>query len=146
MDNEHQDYTSLPKVPLFDNFLGESRRRMAEHPEFDLDIDLFENLIADFNPEDDVILCVGKDRKYLDNFCKTIYGMDFHQTFFKLSGISKALTRRVYNKLAKAGNPTAMNIQQSYLKLAQEADAAKPINIVVDISDTSHHLQKGSKE
>jgi len=122
-------------------FLNPDRRNVVI-PELGFDIDTFENLCADFNPEDEILQGLSVDRVTMDKVCKKVYGMPFHETWLKLSGISKMLMRKVYNNLARSGNASAMSIQQSFLDLSANGNSNQPVQIVLDINN----LNKGGKD
>lgn len=133
-DNNNGHYSKgLTEVVQFRDFLNPDRRNIS-FPELGFDIDTFENLCADFNPEDEILNGLSVNRETMNQVCKKVYGMPFHETYLKLSGIAKMLTRKAYNNLAKSGNASAMAIQQSYLNLGNNSSNSQPIQIVLDIN------------
>ena len=88
---------------------------------FDFDTNLFEDLLDNFTPMEDVHTLLGVSKNDLDVFCEKAYGMKYKETYNTLMTRAMYYNRKAFNILAKKGNQTAMNIvAKNFMKLEEE--------------------------
>ena len=130
-DAPHHDIFN--PVPEYKDFLSRDRKNYF-FPEFGFDIDTFENLCSDFVPEDEFPIILNCSVAQLDKFCYCVYKQNFHDTYVRLSLISKMMQRRAYKNLSRVGNATAINTMNTVVDVGSNNNTAQPIQIVLDIN------------
>lgn len=105
-------------------------------PGFHFDVDMFENLIDCWTPEDSIPTLLQTTKSKLDKFCLEIYNMPFHDTYLFLSGITDAFMRKTFKSLATAGNATALNtVAEHFMKLKSDNSTTNNITIINDLKE-----------
>lgn len=118
----------MRKVESYYDYI-KTNRKNVKLPDFDFDVNMFENLIDCWTDKDMIPVILRTSEKELDRFCSSIYGMDFDQTYRVLSGITDAYMKTTFKNLASYGNATAMNIVSEHLMKLKRAEEDKSINI-----------------
>lgn len=121
------------EVPVYDDLL-DPKRKNTSIPGFDFDVDTFENLIDNFVPIQNIPLILGVHSGQLDKFCQRAYGMNFEETYNKLSGITDYWSRKVVKNLSASGNATALNIMSKHFMGLSDDNKNQGVNIVI-VSD-----------
>ena len=133
-DSQNQEQNTkkrgLPNVPVYDNLL-DPHRKNAKIIGFDFDTDTFENLIDCFTPEANIPVILGVHTGQLDKFCERAYGMNFHETYAKLSGITDSWSRKVIKNLSASGNSTALNIMAKHFMGLSDDNKNQGVNITI---------------
>ena len=98
---------------------------------FDFDVDMFENLIDNFVPEENIPVILRCTKADLDRFCNVVYHMNYAETYKVLSGVTDMFMRKAIKGLAQEGNQTALKLaSEHFMKLKEEEDNNN-INITV---------------
>lgn len=126
----------MKPVENYKDFMNPLKRKNLHPDGFDFDMDTFENLIDFFTPMENIPVILRCDYKTLDNFCKICYNMPFKDTYIYLSGISDALMRGTFKKLAAMGNTQAVKIvSEHFMNLKENKSHDVNITIVNDLKD-----------
>ena len=122
--------SSVGRVLAYDNLLDSDR---ANHrvEGFYFDQDTFENLIADWADFEDIPIVLNVSVEELDIFCRALYKQNYHDIFYRMRTASKIKARQVIEKLACAGNATAVAIAKTHYAQLLDNDGSKPINITI---------------
>lgn len=112
-----------------DSFL----KRKNIHPKgFDFDMELFEDLIDNFTPYDDIHVILNCTNADLDRFCNVCYnGMNFNEVFDYLVKRANYYNRKAFNKLSKAGNASCVGIVSKHFMKLEEEDKNKALRIQI---------------
>ena len=124
------DGSSLGRVIYYDDFL-EPNRKNHRVEGFYFDQDTFENLIADWADFEDIPIVLNVSVDELDIFCRALYKQNYHDIFYRMRTASKIKARQVIEKLACAGNATAVAIAKTHYAQLLDNDGSKPINITI---------------
>lgn len=124
----------MKPVEAYNDFLSNKRQNMSV-PGFSFDVNTFEDLIDSWTPMENIPKILGCRTDDLDVFCLKVYRMNFKETYVMLSAISDSLCRKAFSNLAKAGNPTAINIvSKHFMKLEEDKQQDLNIRIVNDLN------------
>lgn len=127
---------SMKPVESYKDFINPSKRKNKKPEGFDFDMDTFENLIDFFTPIENIPVILRCNIQTLDNFCQICYGMPFKDTYQHLSGISDALMRSTFKKLAGMGNTSAIKIvSEHFMNLKDNKTSDVNITIVNDLKE-----------
>lgn len=133
-DSHHRNKIhGLDNVPIYDNLL-DPHRKNTKIVGFDFDVDTFENLIDCFTPESNIPVILGVHTGQLDKFCERAYGMNYHEAYAKLSGITDSWSRKVIKNLSASGNSTALNIMAKHFMGLSDDNKNQGVNITI-VSD-----------
>lgn len=111
-----------------DEFLHRENKSL---PGFDFDMDIFENLIDNYTPKDDIPLLLGVSVSDMDYFCMKLYDCNFSETYDILSRRALYYNRLAFNNLSKSGNAAAINVVAKYFMKLDDEDKAKALKIEV---------------
>lgn len=134
--------TYFEEVPIYSDILSINRRNVKVEG-YDFDVDMFENMIDNFVPYNNIPLLLSASCKKklciadLDRFCKIVYGMDYKDTYEILSGITDMQMRKVFKNLAASGNATAIAINAKHFMHLEDENKNDAINIRIlnDLND-----------
>lgn len=121
---------SVERVISYDAVLKGTRANMRVEG-FYFDKDTFENLVDSWADIDDIPIALDTPEPQLDIFCQVLYGKNYRDTFVMLRTISKIVARKTIDRLAKAGNATAVAIAKNHYAMLLDNDGNKPINITI---------------
>ncbi len=121
---------SVERVISYDDILKGNRTNMRVEGFF-FDKDTFENLVDSWADFEDIPIALDTPVEQLDIFCKVLYGKDYRQTYTMLRTLSKIIARKTIDKLAKAGNATAVAISKNHFAQLIDDDGNKPISITI---------------
>lgn len=125
---EHIREERLRKASTRDPFLHRENKSV---PGFNFDMDMFENLIDNFTPMDDIPLILNVNPVDLDKFCQICYNCLFKDTYNILSKRALYYDRLAFNNLAKSGNNSAINVVAKYFMKLDDDNKAKELKINV---------------
>lgn len=120
----------LPNVPVYDDLL-DNRRKSISIEGFDFDTDTFENLLSAFTPKESVPVILNVSTKRLDDFCRQAYGMNYAETYMRLSGIADFWMRKAIGNLAVSGNGTALSIAAKHFMNLRDDEEKKAIQVTI---------------
>lgn len=118
------------EVPIYTDLLDPKRKDVVV-PGFSFTPDVFENMIAAFVPRDNIPVALGVDYANIDHFCKQVYGMNYADTYTRLSGIADYWSRNVFKNLAYAGNQSAIKIMAEHFMGLSNDNKNKGVNITI---------------
>ena len=128
--NNNKQNSYFPNVPIYDDLL-DPKRKNAKIPGFHYDTDTFENLIDCFTPMKNIPVILNTRFSDLDMFCQIAYGMNFQDTYIRLSGITDAWSRKVIKNLSSSGNSTALNIMSKHFMGLSDDNKNQGVNITI---------------
>lgn len=138
---EHVRSNRLKTASARDEFLHRDNQSLEG---FDFDMDMFENLIDNFTPMEDIPLLLNVSKANLDYFCMRLYGCNFSETYDILSRRALYYDRLAFNNLAKSGNTAAINVVAKYFMKLDEQDKAKALKI--EVVNSIPNLRKDNEE
>lgn len=118
------------EVPIYTDLLNPNRKNV-KIPGFSFDVDVFEDLIDCFTPIQNIPTILDTDIPTLDKFCDRAYGMNFKETYAKLSGITDYWSRKVIKNLSSSGNSTALNIMSKHFMGLSDDNKNQGVNITI---------------
>lgn len=127
---------AMKPVESYKDFMNPTKRENKKPDGFNFDMDTFENLIDFFTPMENIPVILRCSWTELDDFCKICYRMNFKDTYNYLSGISDALMRGTFKKLAGMGNTSAIKIvSEHFMNLKENKSSNVNITFVNDLKD-----------
>ena len=138
---EHVRKNRLKTASSRDEFLHRENQSLEG---FDFDMDMFENLIDNFTPMEDIPLLLNVGKADLDYFCMRLYNCNFSETYDILSRRALYYDRLAFNNLAKSGNNAAINVVAKYFMKLDEQDKAKALKI--EVVNSIPNLRKDNEE
>lgn len=125
----------MKQINNYAEFVKASRSNVSP-PDFPFTIDMFENLIDCWTPQDQFPSILQTSFSVIDNFCRVVYHMDFNQTYSMLSGITDAFMRKTFKNLASSGNPSAISIvSKHFMKLDDSNSNNLNVTFVNDLKE-----------
>lgn len=142
---EHVRQERLRKGTMKDPFLNRENKSLEG---FNFDMDMFENLIDNFTPKEDIPLILGVTKDDLDYFCKKLYNdCNYSETYDILLRRALYYDRLAFNNLAKSGNNAAINVVAKYFMKLDQDNSKKELKIqVVNSIPSLEDLEKKSEE
>lgn len=105
---------------------------------FDFDSYLFEDLIDNFTPFEDIPIILRVSYTDLDFWCRRVYNMCFRDAFDFLSRKALYYCRKAYTNLSKAGNNTAIKtVGEHFMKLGQDQQRKQAVIPVLAVMPTT---------
>ena len=106
-------------------------RQNQSLPGYSFDMEMFENLIDNFTPKDDIPLILEVSKGNLDKFCMKLYNCPFADCYDILSKRALYYDRMAFNNLAKSGNSAAINVVAKYFMKLDDDNNKKELRIQV---------------
>jgi hypothetical protein len=118
----------LRKATSRDPFLHRENKTVEG---FNFDMDMFENMIDNFTPMEDIPLLLNVNSFELDKFCQICYNCLYKDAYDILSRRALYYDRMAFNNLAKSGNNSAINVVAKYFMKLDDDNKTKELKIQV---------------
>lgn len=106
---------------------------------------LFEDLIDNFTPEEDIPIVLRVNKTELDFWCNKVYNVPFHEAYVFLSKMALFYCRKAFTNLSKSGNNTAIKtVGEHFMKLGQDQAKKESIIPILTVMPTSGGDSNGS--
>lgn len=132
MNNSNDNNKKINKfeVPIYTDLL-DPKRKNAKVEGFSFDVDTFENLIDSFVPKENIPIILGVSWGDIERFCNKVYGLNFNETYNRLSGVTDYWCRKVFKNLAATGNQSAIKlVAEHFMGLASD-NKNQGVNITI---------------